>query len=309
MRLFQRAAASLLALAVVGLPVAAAGPALASTVGGSAAAVVPCLTEHGRQRCRADDTAVPKWRQHSDTTSVTAADLARAARRARPGTAYVNREVRPRLAARVNIPVYVHVIKGKHRGERNPASRSRVRELIAILNRGMAGGQSHLSTPLRYRFILKKIDYTKNDGWYHAYLFGPRDQQAKRELHRGNARTLNLYINGGGPRGNPVLGWARFPWQYAGTPKLDGVSVNVAGPARRQCARLQPRRHRDPRDRPLARALPHLPGRLQRPGRPRRRHPGGGRAQLRVRATRDTCAADPGSTRSATSWTTRSTAA
>ena len=36
--------------------------------------------------------------------------------------AYVNREVRPSLAARINIPVYVHVIKGKHKGERNPAN-------------------------------------------------------------------------------------------------------------------------------------------------------------------------------------------
>ena len=26
-----------------------------------------------------------------------------------------------------------------------------------------------------------------------------------------------------------MLGWSRFPWQYAATPKLDGISVNVAG--------------------------------------------------------------------------------
>ncbi len=50
----------------------------------------------------------------------------------------------------------------------------------------------------------------------------------KRKLHRGNARTLNLYLNGGGRKGNQVLGWSRFPWQYAGAPKLDGVSINVA---------------------------------------------------------------------------------
>jgi pregnancy-associated plasma protein-A len=92
----------------------------------------------------------------------------------------------------------------------------------------MAGGQSQYSTPLRYRFALKKIDYTRNDGWYHAYLFGPRDVKAKRKLHRGGPRTLNLYINGGGPKGTPILGWARFPWQYHVTPKLDSVTVNVA---------------------------------------------------------------------------------
>ncbi len=141
----------------------------------------------------------------------------------------MNREVRPRLAARVNIPVYVHVIKGTHKGERNPAGRKKVRAADRDPQPGHGGTQSYFSAPLRYRFQLKKIDYTKNDGWYHAYLFGPRDQQAKRKLHRGNARTLNLYINGGGPKGTPVLGWARFPWQYAEHPRLDSVTVNVAG--------------------------------------------------------------------------------
>ncbi len=226
MRLFQRAATTLTALALVGLPVVAASPAQASSVGGSAAAVVPCLSDAAARLMGGG--SLPKWRLHSDTSDITRADLkALPAKQTR--TAYVNREVRPRLAARVNIPVYVHVIKGKHRGERNPASRAKVRGVIATLNRAAAGGQSSYSTPLRYRFFIKKIGYTKNERWYHAYLFGPRDRQAKRKLHRGNARTLNLYINGGGPRGNPVLGWARFPWQYKSTPALDGVTVNVAG--------------------------------------------------------------------------------
>jgi len=92
----------------------------------------------------------------------------------------------------------------------------------------MAGRQSQFAVSLRYRFELKKINYRKNDGWYHAYLFGPRDQKAKRRLHRGGPGALNLFISGGGPKGDPVLGWARFPWQYASSPKLDSVTVNVA---------------------------------------------------------------------------------
>jgi hypothetical protein len=224
-RLFQRAAASGLALAVVGLPLGAQGAAVASTTAGTAAVVAPCLTGTAAQLLGGRP---PKWRTHADTSTVTAEDLAALpARETR--RAYVNRVVRPALAARVNVPVYVHVIKGKHRGERNPAGVARVRALVATLNRGMAGAQSQFSTPLRYRFQIRKIDYTKNDGWYHAYLFGKRDTQAKRKLHRGNASTLNLYINGGGPRNTPLLGWSRFPWQYHVTPKLDGVTVNVAG--------------------------------------------------------------------------------
>jgi len=170
---------------------------------------------------------VPHWRQKADTSSVTQSDLdALPAQETRSGL--VAREVTPRLAARVLIPVYVHVIKGTHRGERKPIGPRRARNLITILNKGMAGAQSALSTPTRYRFTMKKIDYTRKDGWYHAYFNGPRDQRMKRKLHRGNARTLNLYLNGGGPKGFPVLGWSRFPWQYARTPALDGVTVNVA---------------------------------------------------------------------------------
>jgi hypothetical protein len=222
-RLFQRVGLSVLALALIGTPAALSSPASAS-VGAAAVAGVPCLTS----TATSPRASAPKWRQHADTSPVTAKDLA-----ALPASgtrrSFVNREVRPSLATRIVLPVYVHVIKGTHRGERNPAGPQRVRALIATLNHGMAGDQSQYSTPLRYRFALKKIDYTKNERWYHAYFFGARDRQAKRKLHRGGPRTLNLYINGGGPRGTPILGWARFPWQYAATPKLDSVTVNVAG--------------------------------------------------------------------------------
>ena len=215
-----------------------------------------------------------------------------------------------RLAARVNIPVYAHVIKGKHRGERNPAGPRRVRALVATLNQGMAGGQSDLSTPLRYRFFVKKIDYTKRDGWYHAYLFGPRDQKAKRHLHRGNARTLNLYINGGGPRGTPVLGWARFPWQYQNTPLLDSVTVNV-----------EAMRGGSARGYNLGDTVVHetghwlglyhtFEGGCSARGRPRPGHPGRARAELQVRGqARHLRRRTRGSTPCGTSWTTRSTRA
>ena len=92
----------------------------------------------------------------------------------------------------------------------------------------MAGNQSEFSAAARYRFSLKKISYTKRDGWHHAFNNGPRDTRMKRALHRGNAGTLNLYINGGGTSDYPVLGWARFPWQYSSAPYRDGVSVTTA---------------------------------------------------------------------------------
>lgn len=167
---------------------------------------------------------VPDWRLFRDTKPISRADLAAVAP---VRNRFEARTVSEALPPVVNIPVYVHVIKGRHRAERGPGPR-RVRQLIGILNGGYAGLQSPASVPTRYHFNLKKIDYKKNDRWYHAYGMGPRDRQAKRRLHRGGKRTLNLFINGGGSRTFPILGWSRLPWQQASSPRLDSVSVNVA---------------------------------------------------------------------------------
>jgi hypothetical protein len=220
----------LVALAVVGMPMIAGGPASAASSGvqGGArvGALTPCLTNLPTARSE-DEPDVPKWRENVDTDSVTQADLdALPVEETRKRV--VAREVAPKLSSVVRIPTYVHVIKGTHKGERVPAGPKRVRRVISIMNNAMAGNQSPASTPARYRFTLKKIDYTKRDGWHHAFFNGPRDQRMKRALHRGNERTLNFYINGGGPRDEPVLGWSRFPWQYSSTPRLDHVSVNFA---------------------------------------------------------------------------------
>jgi hypothetical protein len=140
----------------------------------------------------------------------------------------VKREVAPRLSGIITIPTYVHVIRGSHRGERSPANATSIRRMMTILNNGMAGKQNSLGAPTRYRFKLVKTTYTKRDGWYHAYFYGPRDKKMKRKLHRGGPASLNIYVNGGGTKEEPVLGWSRFPWQFAATPRLDGISVNVA---------------------------------------------------------------------------------
>jgi hypothetical protein len=218
------------ALAVAGTPALIGGPAAAAaTAGGSAVAVAPCLTDlvAGSARTAPADDDAPRWREHTDHPKVTKADLA-ALPPVETTPRFHMRQVEPRLASRIWIPVYVHVIKGTHRGEGVPAGPKRIKRLIRILNLGFAGDQSGRVVDTRYRFGLRKIDYTKRDGWHHAYFNGPRDQRMKRALHRGNARTLNLYINGGGPKAYPVLGWSRFPWQYRSAPKLDGVSVNMA---------------------------------------------------------------------------------
>lgn len=184
------------------------------------AAAVPCV--------RPENRTTPTWRSVSEP-EVTQADLDALPASETTPRSRTARSSAAALPTTVVIPVYMHVISGRHRGERPKMGKYKARRLVTILNGGMDGSQSGASGSLRYRFTLKRVSYTKREGWYHAYFFGMRDKKAKKALHRGNARALNLYINGGGPKGQPVLGWSRFPWQYAADPRLDGVSVNVAG--------------------------------------------------------------------------------
>ena len=216
----RRVGVAVAALALAGLPTVVA-PGAASAVAG-----VPCLDTSGLDGS-GNQRATPLWRRGADTSPVTAADLA-ALPAQETNRRTLAREVTPQLASSVTIPVYVHVIKGKHRREKHTAGPRKVRRVISILNGGFSTNQSALGVETRYNFKLRKIDWTRNDSWYHAFLNGPRDRKMKRKLHRGGARSLNLYLNGGGRTDEPVLGWARFPWQYDRAPKLDGVSVNVA---------------------------------------------------------------------------------
>lgn len=224
-------------LRLVAAPVLALGttlvvPALASAP--AHAASVQCLHPDNARY----DHGAPHWRHYDDHSEVDQTDL-QALSPEETTKKYVAQEVEPVLPDTVTIPTYVHVIKGKHRGEQNTAGPRKVREVMRIINDGYSGGQSpeNQLAKTRYRFQLEDIDYRQRDGWYHAYLNGPRDTRMKQALHRGDAGTLNIYINGGGPNGYPVLGWSRFPWQYQKNPAMDGINVNVAalpgGQARR----------------------------------------------------------------------------
>ncbi len=131
-----------------------------------------------------------------------------------------------RLPRVVRIPVYVNVVRGRHKHERGFAPDGAIRRVIRQLNNGFSGGQSSLNTPTRYDFVLKRVKRVTRDGWHHAYFNGPRSKRMKRSLHRGGPRALNLYITGSGPKGQPVLGFASFPWKQSHYPRLDAVVIN-----------------------------------------------------------------------------------
>lgn len=167
----------------------------------------------------------------NDSVDLTAAERARTqAERTRilPSRSARSSASAAQLPAHILVPVYVHVIKGSHKGEQTVSDR-KIRRSLEILRRAYAGGQSGYAYDTRYSFTIKKITYTRNDKWYHAALFNKVDRQAKTKLHRGFSRALNLYLSGAEAQGLPLLGYARFPWQYASNPKLDGVTVNVNG--------------------------------------------------------------------------------
>lgn len=205
----------------IGLVTAAllATPTFTSTSADAAApdtASAPCVDSQARSASARGGI--------DDTPGLNAAERARSVQEMRTPTSELRTSARGvTLPDHILVPVYVHVIKGNHRGEQSVNAR-KVRRLMEILRGGFARRQSAYGSTTRYSFTLKKLDFTKNDKWYHTSPFSPADMQMHRKLHRGYSRALNLYIRGIS-RGN--LGYARFPWQYASRPYLDGVTVSV----------------------------------------------------------------------------------
>jgi Pregnancy-associated plasma protein-A len=98
---------------------------------------------------------------------------------------------------------------------------------MEILREGFRGAQSSSAYATRFSFTIRSITMTANDRWYHAVPMSTADRQMRGTLHRGGARSLNLYINGLRASGGQLLGYSRFPWQYSGSPRMDGVTVHA----------------------------------------------------------------------------------
>lgn len=227
---FPRSGVFLLAGSVMTTVALGAVPAQAAAAPAHASAKVPCQVH--------DRVHVPGVHKFNDTRPVTKSDLNavrqtdRVAQQVRPGV--TGRPVAPRRSpgfrGPVTVPVYVHVIRGTKKGEHTPEGRRRVRHIISHLNAGFHGMQApktiRAAHVAKFDFRLRHVDYTKSEGWYHAWGYGPRDRRMLRHLHRGTKRALNIYINGGGPKGTPMLGWSQFPWKQKHHPRLDSVHVN-----------------------------------------------------------------------------------
>ena len=135
-----------------------------------------------------------------------------------------------RALAVSTINVYFHVIQQNGTGGVSGTGfvpQSSLTSQISVLNNGFAGlgacpcaGSEPLG-PTQFQFVQAGVNYTVNSTWYSAAPGSSAEAAMKSALHQGSADDLNIYTNSGGG----YLGWATFPWSYAGNPLSDGVVV------------------------------------------------------------------------------------
>jgi hypothetical protein len=125
-----------------------------------------------------------------------------------------------RKSGAVTIPVYFHVINKGAGTANGDIPDKMLRAQIDVLNAAYAGatGTGAANTP--FRFALVGVTRTTNLAWFNAGPDTAAEREMKTALHTGGADTLNFYTNNAG---GFLLGWATFPFWYAGDPQMDGV--------------------------------------------------------------------------------------
>jgi hypothetical protein len=117
--------------------------------------------------------------------------------------------------AQFTVPTQVHVIT---RGERKVSDQA-IKAQIDTLNSAYGGGFGGVDTGVRFK--LDGISVKENGAWF-ADPVGS-EKAMKDALHQGGAGTLNLYI---AQLSEFMLGFASYPYWYAGAPELDGVVID-----------------------------------------------------------------------------------
>ena len=127
-----------------------------------------------------------------------------------------NHERERRLQTNVNIDTYMHIIYSSSPGQNQvysgswQDSGSQERRQIDVINAAFPG----------YTFNLKGVTVTQNSNWWGAGAGSTSQRSMKSALRQGGSDALNIYYNN---PGDGLLGWATFPWWYAGDPNDDGV--------------------------------------------------------------------------------------
>lgn len=130
-----------------------------------------------------------------------------------------------RKSGSVTIPVYFHVVNKGSGIENGDVPIKWLRDQISVLNAAYAGADpaavsTAANTP--FRFALAGVDRVTNQEWFNSAIGSEEEREMKTALHVPGANVLNFYVNNAG---GVYLGWATFPFWYAGDPTQDGVVV------------------------------------------------------------------------------------
>ncbi|MBC7911478.1 MAG: zinc metalloprotease [Pyrinomonadaceae bacterium] len=118
----------------------------------------------------------------------------------------------------VTVSVYWHVINRGSGISNGDIPQSQIDSQINVLNNAFSSATGGFNTP--FRFVLAGVTRTTNSTWFTMGSGSSAEAQAKAALRVGGANTLNIYS---ASPGGGLLGWATFPWWYAGDPQDDGV--------------------------------------------------------------------------------------
>ncbi|MBA2893135.1 zinc metalloprotease [Nonomuraea soli] len=121
----------------------------------------------------------------------------------------------PAPAAKLTVPLWVHVLTD---GRRRPPDAA-IKEQVATLNAAYGGQYGGPDTGVR--FELKGIAVKQQADWFVDPLL--HERQMKGELRKGGPETLNLYI---AQLSELVLGYSTYPHWYRGAPINDGVVID-----------------------------------------------------------------------------------
>jgi hypothetical protein len=111
----------------------------------------------------------------------------------------------------VTVSVWFHVVSAD--GVTGNVSNNVIRRQVDVLNATFAG--------TGFSYVLAGITRTVNAAWYDG-KDSADEQNMKKALRRGGAATLNVYTTSGAG----FLGWAYFPSTYHSREHIDGIVID-----------------------------------------------------------------------------------
>jgi hypothetical protein len=112
------------------------------------------------------------------------------------------------------VPIRFHII---HQGSQGYLPDRRIKAQVDLLNSAYA--------PASLEFKILEVNQHENEAWFYHQPGTDAETEMKTELGKDTAGSLNIYT---AQPGGGLLGYATFPWWYAGSPQLDGVVIHHA---------------------------------------------------------------------------------